>query len=814
MVAVASGEGKFLESWKEISAYLKRSERTCRRWEETLDLPIHRLDGTPNARVFAYTDEIDRWFGEKLHHLDNDHDAEEIAARRRTSLRRLLAASGVGAVALIVLGRVLFWSSPPPPLPTVKPSLAVLPFANATGDAALDPWQTALSDLITVDLGQSRYVNVVRITELLRALVSLKLDGKVSFSSDDLNTVAAKVRVDHVATGSFVGSGPGGILIIAVHTITPGLARPPQEFRVGFENEGQALSVADAMTRKIKLALDLTPAHVSRDLDRDVRCISTASPSAFKLFSQGYRLLGIADFSQGASLLVKAVDEDPQFALAYKYLFRGCEDTLRKEDAKKYAAAAFRLADRMSEREKGEFVYLFHDRYTGDQAKKIEALERLCRLYPDDRFGSTLLLGVYARRNDWAKGFPIAERAWNAHKGDINLTTHLAQFYENTGRAEDAERVISELIDANPDHEYLDSALIWRASLRIRMGKYEHARADIDRMDALYPNRPPHAIFRAYVFLHEGKLDEAERILEPETEAGEPGHRIEALLTWSDVNLMRGRFELAADKLRRGLEIVDRIPGVDEDRALLTQETALHAELAYLFRLMGRLTEALDEVDRALQASSNDPGPGYPPPEIRRLKGLILLDLGRTDAFAALADDVLAASGSGTKPWLISIYDDLLGCRELKAGHPEKAIEYLSRAVDLISVPGNWNYGPNPAPFYDLAEAYAQEQGAYYSPRAVSLYEKVVQPSLDWTSAGDFYALSFYHMGRHFEFAFSDPYTQASDKSRFRARAVASYRQFLSLWENAEPPFTAQVEDARRRLAALGAQESPGKPRM
>lgn len=53
--------GKLLSSWKEIADYLKCDLRTCRRWEETRHLPVHRLEGTPKSRVFAYTDELDGW---------------------------------------------------------------------------------------------------------------------------------------------------------------------------------------------------------------------------------------------------------------------------------------------------------------------------------------------------------------------------------------------------------------------------------------------------------------------------------------------------------------------------------------------------------------------------------------------------------------------------------------------------------------------------------------------------------------------------------------------------------------------------------
>lgn len=41
-------EKKLLQSWKEISNHLNCSLRTCHRWEEDLDLPVHRLNGTPD----------------------------------------------------------------------------------------------------------------------------------------------------------------------------------------------------------------------------------------------------------------------------------------------------------------------------------------------------------------------------------------------------------------------------------------------------------------------------------------------------------------------------------------------------------------------------------------------------------------------------------------------------------------------------------------------------------------------------------------------------------------------------------------------
>jgi tetratricopeptide (TPR) repeat protein len=50
-----------LESWKEIAAYLNRSERTVRRWEEKEGLPVHRLAHDKRGSVYGFTWELDAW---------------------------------------------------------------------------------------------------------------------------------------------------------------------------------------------------------------------------------------------------------------------------------------------------------------------------------------------------------------------------------------------------------------------------------------------------------------------------------------------------------------------------------------------------------------------------------------------------------------------------------------------------------------------------------------------------------------------------------------------------------------------------------
>jgi hypothetical protein len=59
-------EADLLNSWKEIAGYLGCEERTCRRWELSLGMPIHRMEGTAKSRVYAYKGELDAWREAKL----------------------------------------------------------------------------------------------------------------------------------------------------------------------------------------------------------------------------------------------------------------------------------------------------------------------------------------------------------------------------------------------------------------------------------------------------------------------------------------------------------------------------------------------------------------------------------------------------------------------------------------------------------------------------------------------------------------------------------------------------------------------------
>jgi hypothetical protein len=67
---------KTLESWKQIAAFLDRSERTVRRWEINEGLPVHRQGHQKHDTVFAYKHEIEAWTRRRTKYPANNAAAD------------------------------------------------------------------------------------------------------------------------------------------------------------------------------------------------------------------------------------------------------------------------------------------------------------------------------------------------------------------------------------------------------------------------------------------------------------------------------------------------------------------------------------------------------------------------------------------------------------------------------------------------------------------------------------------------------------------------------------------------------------------
>lgn len=76
--------GTVLTCWKEIAQYLGKGVRTVQRWEEEMDLPIHRPDAHMGGVVFALPDEINAWIRSHSSRT-RSHDSELAALQNKVA---------------------------------------------------------------------------------------------------------------------------------------------------------------------------------------------------------------------------------------------------------------------------------------------------------------------------------------------------------------------------------------------------------------------------------------------------------------------------------------------------------------------------------------------------------------------------------------------------------------------------------------------------------------------------------------------------------------------------------------------------------
>ena len=144
-----------LDSWKEISAYLGRSVRTVRRWEESEGLPVHRHMHQSLGSIYAYKSELDGW-------------------------RRKRDAGGVDA------------ARPPVSAARSVASILVLPFTNLSAEAGHDYFADGVTDEVIADLSRIRALRVISRTS------SMALKG----TPKDVRTIGRELGVRYVVEGS------------------------------------------------------------------------------------------------------------------------------------------------------------------------------------------------------------------------------------------------------------------------------------------------------------------------------------------------------------------------------------------------------------------------------------------------------------------------------------------------------------------------------------------------------------------------------------------------------------------------------------
>jgi serine/threonine protein kinase/Flp pilus assembly protein TadD len=644
------------------------------------------------------------------------------------------------------------------PITSDKPSLAVMYFKNNTGDENLDHWRAALSDLLITDLSQSKYLRVLSGERLFNILGQLQQLEARTYSSGALKEVAKRGGVESIVVGNFArADGIFRINITLQDAFTGELIGSESVEGIGEKNFFQ---MVDELTRKIKASFKFSEKQIASDLDEEVGKITTNSPEAYKYYVEGIKHNSRGDYQKSISSLKKALDTDPEFAMAYRAMSVSYHNMRLYQEQRKAIQKAIELSFRVSDRERfliqGEFYRSSEKTYD----KAIETYKELLALYPEDATPRTNLGWLSLTLEEWDEAIQLFNAIIQSKYESAIPYWNLAEAYMAKGVYVKARQVLESCLNKYPLNAYTYRLLIFTY---ICQRKYELALAEVDKALSIDLEIDQHEL-KGNIYLLRGDLTEAEmEYLEL------PGGSHRQRLSLSDLYLLKGRLKKAKD--------------------LLKQSPDLSESLAYLNLKHGNPKEALQEYTKMVSDAIEDENL-FGQIRALHLKGLTYVALNSIEEAQNTASELKELVQKSPYRKALRFYQHLMGGIELERGNFPQTVEYLNKAVSLISHQRHLNYKEQ-APIIDsLAYAYYK---AGDMENARDAYERIISLTMGRLYYGDVYAKSFYMMGKIYE--------QQANKSK----AIEYYERFLDLWKDADSGIS-EVEDARISLKGLKSQ--------
>jgi serine/threonine protein kinase/Tfp pilus assembly protein PilF len=697
------------------------------------------------------------------------------------SLRKLFLPALV-VIAVAIAGLIVWRFIPQKqamPVPSDKPSLAIVYFENNSGDESLDHWRKALCELLIADLTQSKYIRVLSSDRLIDILIDLNQIEAKSFSARVLKEVAARAGSTHILRGGFTKAGEqfriDAILQEAATMESIG------SDRIQGKGEESFLSMVDELTRKVKAHFKLSTEDIAADIDEDIEKITTSSPEALKYYIEGRKYHLTLDYMRSIELMEKVVAIDPDFALAYRSLAMSYGNIGFRPQRKEYMQKALELSDRLPARER---YFIEGDFYSSSEKtydKAIEAYKKLLELYPDDHNGNHNLAGMYSHTGEIQKAIDHYEVSRKNNNMSLIGYGNLASVYRQVGSYDKAREVLEEALQKYPDKAFAHSDL----SLHYRMaGKYELALAEINKAFALEPaiGTPAYRINfrrRATIHFYTGDLVKAPEDYLNLQKQKEPQALYFGSLGMVNLNLLQGKFKGTKDILR---PIID----LGKQRGLNWPISDCYLRFAYIDLKKDDLHEALKDCDNAEEYALKAELPGRQRRALH-LKGLTHIRMNAMDEALKTADELKALIRDSHNPKNMHFFHHLVGMVELKQENFTSAIENFKEALSLQT--------SDPL---DKSAGYLESLAmAYYASGDIDKtqkeYERIISSSSGRFDFGDVYALSFYALGKIYE------------QKGWKGKALEQYEKFLNLWKEADPGFP-EVEDAKKRLAVLKGQ--------
>jgi Flp pilus assembly protein TadD len=567
--------------------------------------------------------------------------------------------AAIAAVVVVVIAAGLYFRESKASALTEKDTILLTDFVNTTGDAVFDG---TLKQALAVQLEQSPYLNLLPESRVHQALKFMGRQPEERITADVGKEICLREGTKAMLTGSIANLGSTYVITLTAVDAQTGdtLAREQAEA----SSKEQVLKALDKSASALRGKLGESLSSVQK-FATPLEQATTSSLEALQAFSKGQaKHLAFAD-DEAIPDLKRAVELDPNFAMAHATLGVVYGNQSQRKLAKEALQKAFDLRERASERERLYISAHYYEAVTGEIEKTIEIYEQWKPAYPRD---------TLPRDN-------------------------LSLLYGNTGQLEKAAENGREALQIDPKDRYGYQNL---AGAYLNLGRNEECRAILEQAAAQKAESfATHGIGYQLAFL---RSDQAGMQRELDAVAGTPGEPF-VLIEKAGINHLKGQ-------IRGGREDFDATTRAAEKYEFSEFVAIVRAAEGLGEGEYGNLKEAREQTDAALKKSQEND-----------TYEIAVWNLARIGDTASAEKLVANLAKDNPKNTLINkVYIPLAQAAiALQRKQPERAIALLepSKPYEMGGGPG----GPGYQPMYLRGEAYlAMHDG----PKALVEYQKII----------------------------------------------------------------------------------------
>ncbi|MGA9391636.1 MAG: protein kinase [Candidatus Sulfotelmatobacter sp.] len=596
-----------------------------------------------------------------------------------------------------------------------------------------------LKTALSVALNQSPFLNVLSDNKVATTLKMMSRPAGTKLTPEVTRELCQRAGSKAYLAGSIASLGSQYVLGLKAVNCQSG--DPLAEQQVTAAGKEKVLDALGEAASKLRTELGESLATVQK-LDVPLSEATTSSLEALKAYSLGRKASNEKGPAAALPYDQRAIELDPNFAMGYEVVGNDYFSLVELGRASDYYTKAFQLREHASEREKLGITADYYQNVTGELDKAAQTFQEEIASYPRYYPAPVDLGTVYAAQGQH-------ERAAESYRQSLRLAPDSAAPYAGLGngllclqRFEEARQIIREAQARKLDNFLLHNALY------------------------------------ALAFLGSDSAAMAEQ---QQWYAGKPEENFGLALA-SDTEAYAGHLGKARELSKRAVDSAIRADS--KESGAIWQENAAIEQAAY-----GNPAEARQAAAEALKLAPTSQG-------VEVEAALAFAMAGDTARAETLAQDLGKRFPLDTQMqslWLPAIQAQLA----LDKKNPASALTALQAAFPIEL--GQIAFVANISCLYHVyvrGEAYlAAGQGK----EAAAEFQKIIDHSgivwNCWTGA-------LAHLGVARANALQARTSQGADADLARSRALAAYKDFLTLWKDADPDIPI-LKEARAEYAKL-----------